>query len=262
MTILLDAHVHFHRCFQAGGFLDAAWRNLSREAAASSQRCLCLTEGADEQALDRLRRAETGQAWAVTGTAETESLTARRRDGPELLLIGGRQIVTREGLEVLALGRRCSIADGAETREVITAIRADGAIPVLPWGFGKWTLRRRRLVAKLLEEEMSPGVFLGDNGGRAAGLPPSRLFALGAARRIWTLPGSDPLPFNSQQERVGSYACLITGSLDSDRPAASLRERLQELREQPPTFGRLQPLPAFLGAQARMQWRKRWKASA
>jgi hypothetical protein len=228
----------------------------------SPQRCLCLVEGTAEQALDRFRRADTGEAWVVTATSEAESLTARGREGEELLLIGGRQIVTREGLEVLAIGRRCPVPDGREIREVIAAIRADGATPVVPWGFGKWAFGRGRLVGELLEEEKSPGLFLGDNGGRAAALPPSRLFELAAARGIWTLPGSDPLPFGSQQERVGTYGCFIAGSLDSGRPAGSLLERLGELQEQPPTFGRLQPLTAFLGVQARMQWRKRWKASA
>jgi hypothetical protein len=265
MAILLDAHVHYHSCFDAKGFLDAAWRNLRpmRQSGGDHQTCLCLTEAAGERALERLHAATTSQLreWRIDVTAEVGSLAARRSDGAELLLVAGRQIVTRDGLEVLALGGSPLGADGAPIRDVIEATRTAGAVPVLPWGFGKWTLGRGATVAAVINESRSPDLFLGDNGGRAALLPPSPLFRAAAARAIWVLPGSDPLPFPSQQDRVGSYGCVVPGSLATARPAASLIERLRALQEQPHTFGRLQRLWRFAEAQLRMQWHKHRRVS-
>lgn len=267
MAILLDTHVHYHPGFVAHVFLDAAWRNLRSAVGPSSgdaQNCLCLTEGNGEHAFERLRRTivtDLGD-WRISATAEAQSLVARRRDDAELLLVAGRQIVTREGLEVLALGGDPPVADGGPIHEVIFATRAAGAAPVLPWGFGKWTFRRGRVVAALLAESRSPDLFLGDNGGRAAAFGPPVLFAAAAAHAVWILPGSDPLPFVQQQERVGSYGCVLPGALDPARPADSLLQSLRSLGKQPETFGRLQALPSFLQAQLRMQWRKRRKALA
>ncbi len=261
MAILLDAHVHYHPAFAAQTLLEAAWHNFRLAGGLSStdfQACLCLTEAAGERAFERLSGSTRSQpgAWQIRPAGDQRSLVARRQDGAELLLVTGRQIVAREGLEVLALGCDPALPDGQAIREVIAETRAAGALPVLPWGFGKWTLRRGRLVAALLDEARSPDLFLGDNGGRAAALP-SPLFAAAMARGIWVIPGSDPLPFAPQQERVGSYGCILPGALDMTQPSGSLLERLRALREQPQTFGQLQPLGAFVTAQLRMQWRKR-----
>ena len=68
-----------------------------------------------------------------------------------VLVIAGRQIVSAERIEVLALGTRTQIPDGQPLAATIDAVRADGALAVLPWGFGKWWGARGRMVDAYLE---------------------------------------------------------------------------------------------------------------
>lgn len=52
--------------------------------------------------------------------------------------MAGRQIVTAEKLEVLALGTDLDIDDGRPIREVLSLVTENGGLPVIPWGAGKW----------------------------------------------------------------------------------------------------------------------------
>jgi hypothetical protein len=141
----------------------------------------------------------------------------------------------------------------------VAAVRAEGGFAVLPWGFGKWTGRRGRVVADYLRGA-DRRVALGDNGGRLGLAPRPRLFddAVRAGRVV--LPGSDPLPFASQTTNAGRYGCVLEGDLDAAAPARDLIDLLVRLETQPCTYGRLESLSGFLGSQLRMQWRKRRRA--
>jgi hypothetical protein len=107
-------------------------------------------------------------AWTLHPTAESTALCLRRPQGPSLLMVRGRQIATREGLEVLAIGCASEIPDGLELEETILASLEADAIVVIPWGFGKWWFERGRHVARLLEGKLAQRIHLGDNGNRAA----------------------------------------------------------------------------------------------
>ena len=78
----------------------------------------------------------------MTTNDEAESLTASSKSGQDLSIVAGRQIVTAENLEILALGFDAGLDDGLPIDEVILAVQAAGALCVLPWGFGKWTGKR------------------------------------------------------------------------------------------------------------------------
>jgi len=134
----------------------------------------------------------------------------------------------------------------------------------LPWGFGKWWFRRGRIVSKLLQSHVTrhverPCLFLGDNGGRLRALPRPRLFGRAETEHVYTLPGSDPLPFVSHERRAGSYGFAFSSQLDYSRPAEKIVQLLRDIDEQPMTFGRLEgPLP-FIRNQVAMQLRKRFR---
>jgi len=59
---------------------------------------------------------------------------------------------------------------------------------------------------------------------------------------VWVLPGSDPLPFRSQETRAGRYGFVLPERLDLNRPAAQIRRFLLECSEQPAIFGRREGL--------------------
>lgn len=253
---LVDAHVHVHPLFPLETFLEGALENFRAAAellGLTATGCLLLAE---MEGRHWFREAQDAVgAWTLARTGEEGSLIARRSTGESLVVVAGRQIATRERLEVLALGRDADIPDGLPLDETLRRVRESGALPVLPWGFGKWSGRRGALVAAALAE---PGgeLYLGDNSNRLqlAGLP--RLLREAGERGVLVLPGTDPLPFPSHAGRAGSFGFVLEGALDPLRPAEDLLLRVRTLREQPRTYGRGETLPRFLRDQASLQLRQ------
>jgi hypothetical protein len=257
LTILLDAHVHLHRCFDPARFLDSARTNFRAAAQAlrrsSGVGCLWLTDTPQERSFSRL--AQGGPAgrsigrWALSQTSEATALTARHESGDTLLLLAGRQISTRERLEVLALGTELDLPSGQSLADTIAGVRESGAIAVIPWGFGKWWFRRSRLLAATLASLSRGGVFVGDNGGRPRVIPRSPLFELAASRGIYNLPGSDPLPLPWEVRKPGRLGAILEAPLDLSQPVAALLRTLRGLRAQPPLFGGPDSLAGFVRSQ-------------
>ena len=219
--LLVDGHVHFHENYDEAAFLEAAHANLSRHGPGFPT--LLLAEMPGQQMFARWRGG--GARWPVTVTREPSSLVL----GSSLLVIAGRQITTAERIEVLAVACIENIANGVALDATIGAIQDAGAVPVLPWGVGKWLGERGRLVANAAARY---NLLLGDNAGRPFGWPRPALF-----QQHVVLPGTDPLWLKTEQERVGTYGFVLEGHFDSDRPAAGVVNALQNLKQSPPVFG-------------------------
>ena len=271
--VLLDAHVHYHRHFSKAAFFAAAAANLraGREhLGLDGSACfgLMLTEshGVDAfggfagQASTSLPNGTPPDGWWFRQTEEDNSLWAVRSSAPDqpLLVIAGRQLVTGEGLEVLALGCRAPLPDGMELRQARDAVIEAGGIPVVPWGFGKWWSQRGRTVAELIDAGNAAGTwFLGDNSGRPKLSRRPPMFARAADRRVFVLPGSDPLPLPGQADKVGRCGFRLSVEFDTDYPARAVLDGLRGSTEQPQTFGRYESLGSFVRDQVAMQRRKR-----
>jgi glycosyltransferase involved in cell wall biosynthesis len=260
---LVDGHVHLHDCFEVPDFLDAAAANFAAAAErlglpAGSAGCLLLVESRGVDYFARLRdgTAPTGR-WSVSPTDEPVSLVARRPGALPIVLVSGRQIVCGEGLEVLAIATRAEFDDGLPLADVIAAIRAAGALAVMPYGFGKWWFGRRRVLDDLLRSAQPGDLFLGDNGNRADLPPPPAAFRAAAQKRLWVLPGSDPLPMPAAVDRAGRNGFVLQGPISGSHPARDLVRLIRELSAQPQTFGRGEALAPFVRNQITMQLRKR-----
>lgn len=264
---LIDAHVHLHRHFNLAAVFDHAAANVARAAAAlrlpaDSFGVLMLTESVGVDRFGELMRcaeqtAETIGPWRVQVCDENESLRLSRSTQHMLIVIAGRQIVTRERLEVLALGTRRRIDDGAPIDETVHEVRRAGALPVIPWGFGKWTGRRARVMRRLIDGPLNEGLFLGDNGGRPRSAPTPPLFRQAGDRGVRLLPGTDPLPFAHQQVRAGRYGFMLPLQGDERRPFQIIHDLLLAQPGQPPIFGERDGWWAFAAAQVAMQWHNR-----
>lgn len=260
VPLLVDAHVHLHACFDRDTFLDAALANFRRGAGELGiggpfLGCLLLAEMEGERWFQRLRGEPGGGRWSFEPTEEESSLVARSAGGERLLVVAGRQVRTREGLEVLGLATTEEFPDGLPFEDALARVRWSGAVPVLPWGFGKWWLYRGGLIEALLRRPEPKWIFLGDNGGRpeVGGTP--RLLREARRRGIPVLPGSDPLPLAGHQARAGSYGFLVQDGVDERQPAAALRQWLRGLAIQPPTFGGCQGLAQFCRDQLNLRTR-------
>jgi hypothetical protein len=245
---LVDSHVHFHACYDLPAFLNGALRNFRK--AGRGVGYLLLTESVGADWFRQWRDGPKTRGWRFEPTSEEESLRAVNEAGERLFLIAGRQIVARERLEVLALGRDLELSDGLPVMETLERARESGALPVLPWGFGKWWGQRGAVMAAALRQDGE--LFLGDNGGRLG--PEPALFRQARRLGIRVLPGSDPLPFSRHEGVAGSYGFVLEHAVDLNKPASTLLRRIRE-SGQPRIFGRRAGLPRFLQDQIGMQLR-------
>ena len=266
---LIDAHVHLHPCYALDAALDAAHANFAAAAAvlapgAAFTGVLMLAEKPDADAFETLAAragaAQGSDRWACTPTAEGCSLRMHRDDGRELLVTAGQQIVAAEDLEVLALGMRDRLPHGRPLRALVQNVAAAGAIPVLAWGFGKWSGQRGALVDSLLADPALPEFFLGDNGGRLRHARPDARFARVEAEGKPILSGSDPPPFPEGFRRIGAFGFRIDGRLDPARPVADLARRLRAPGFAARAYGDGEPIWRFVNQQVRMQLRKRLRS--
>jgi hypothetical protein len=251
-STLIDGHVHFHECFRLSRFLEAAWANRN---AVSCQGPVCLLlaqipEG-DPLRLPREQTSTLSRPWQLVHVA-CGTMVFEREGTPVVFLISGRQLTSKEGLEILALATEADLSSGLPLVDVVASINDVGAVPVLPWGFGKWWFQRGEVLAKLMDTD-GMSFLLGDNGGRPSQMGRPKLLQAAEQKGIAVLAGSDPLPLRGQISRVGSFGSLISGLVDFDDPRTWIQSRLQSLASSPATRGRCRSLAGFLSDQVRIR---------
>lgn len=262
---LIDAHVHIYDCFDIRVVLDSAWNNFQRIARTLAVRnnfigVFLLTETSSDNRFQALAKVagthQQSNTWQFAPTKEDCSLLAVGNENQALVLVAGRQIVTKENLEVLALGTTQSFQDQLSINQVLKQVRDAHALTVLPWGFGKWLAGRGKIVESLLESRKHPELFLGDNSGRLGLLPRSRLFAKAVEQKIVILPGSDPLPFTREMSKPGSFGCILSQPISMDTPAGDIKKALTEPKVSISPFGRAEYPFRFVRNQVAMQFRR------
>lgn len=264
--VLLDAHVHIYDRYPLANFLDSASRNF-REAAeklgvyGGIAAILMLTETSRDHCFSGLQRLADGivtgklnpDDWSFEHTEEPCSLVAKRGDREDLYIIAGRQIVTSERLEVLAIGADREFPEGLPLNDVIELVHESGALPVIPWGFGKWTGLRGKIVRQVLLDKPVADLFLGDNGGRMRYWAEPVQFKIARENGIRILPGSDPLPFASEYWRPGSYGFMLNAPVNSMIPAAEIKKYLLDRDVAITPYGRREGVLRFMKNQLSMQ---------
>ena len=170
-----------------------------------------------------------------------------------IYIMAGRQIITVEGLELLALATDSAFEDGLSISSALTAVREQEAIPVLPWAVGKWLGKRGKLLAGLLEAEKNSDLCLGDNSGRPIFWQNPLHFRQAKKSSMQLLPGTDPLPFTSDVGRVGSFGFMMHGGLTESQPSTDLKQLLRDKEIQLAPFGRLESPLRFIASQIRLR---------
>jgi len=258
--LIADAHVHIHDCFDLSLFLGAAFSNFRH--AALRIYCdrtyipvLLLTEGRGQRVFRRLSEGTekgkdaigqgSGGIFQFYPTGEPESLRIENGERQSLFLVSGRQIMTAERLEVLALSTVSEVPDGLTLEKTVVAVEKEGALPVVPWGFGKWSGRRRRVLMQYLASRREGVFFLGDNGGRPNFLrfPDFQRKTPGGSLKV--LPGSDALPLPSELKKVGSFGFTLEEELDPRRPGDALKRILSNPGVVPIPYGPPESITRF-----------------
>lgn len=255
VRVVLDSHVHLHPIHDEARVLDAAIANARSSLPDAALVWLLLTEMAGVDAFTRLARQPPA---GFDGGLDADGLTLelRRGDGARVRLTAGRQVQTREGLELLALGTRAAIPDGIALCEAIRRAHGAGALAVIPWGVGKWLGRRGHLVADLQAGPDGEEVYLGDNMNRPTVWPTPTQFAtaVSAGRRV--LPGTDPLPLPRHVDRVAAFGLGLEIEPTAVGGFPALRALIADPRVAMQPCGRRSGIPAFLFDQAALRLNK------
>lgn len=227
--LVMDAHVHLYPEYDWRVAVRSLAANLGRSAQGPAVLLGLLTEGAGygffrgvRAAQERYRDGEL----ALEPCRDPGAIAIRAGDRIAAYLIAGRQIITAERLEVLALGSDADIPDGEPVRRVIERVRQAGAVPVLSWAPGKWFFGRGRVVRQLLESAQPGAFLLGDTALRPKGWGYPALLELGRKRGCKVLCGSDPLPLPGEEGRIGGYGVKVRADFDPDMPAESVKRML------------------------------------
>ena len=167
-----------------------------------------MTQAAGERVFEDLQDRSACGSWDIRpAPGEPQSLIATRHDN-WIAVVCGRQVRCERGLEVAALGTLQEFADGKGLQETICEVQANGALACLPWGFGKWSGARGRLVRAALDANDLKLLTVCDNGGRLEILGRPRLVSEAARRGFKVLPGTDPFPFGDDYLRTGGFGFL------------------------------------------------------
>jgi hypothetical protein len=271
--ILVDAHVHIYDCFELEKFFDSAYANF--KAAAERLRhsndftgILLLAETSKDKWFHHLSanadgkdlpRGKNAGNWTFLRTAENCSLCANSKNSEKLFIIAGHQIVSAEGLEVLALVMNGKFQDGIPISQLIKEIKNNDGLPVIPWGFGKWIGRRGKILEALIENANKYDFFLGDNGGRPKFLHRPSLFKLSDQQDIRIIPGTDPLPLKSDNGRAGSFGFGLRNSISNDEPGKDILKCLLDPTSEFEYFGLLEGIYPFLCNQVKLRLKQRSK---
>lgn len=227
--IIADTHVHIYPCHNPGVALMSLIRNLGA-GDQTAVKAAFLAERHDCNSFAALQAGAAGTLPAglvIEPSPEPGCLVVRQDGAAVLYLYAGRQIVTSERLEVLALATESRFAGGLTAEAAIEKVRADGGIPVLAWSPGKWMFARGKIVRALLERFKPGELLVGDTSLRPVWWGMPRLLAEARERGFTLVAGSDPLPFGGEERLGGTYGTLLDGVIDPAHPVRSMREALR-----------------------------------
>ncbi len=229
--MIVDTHMHISREYDVSRILYLCASRL-HALAADCVPIACLTERHDCHIYADLLKTGVESDDYIVGCEVLEggrSIVVRFHHGvPPLFLIPGRQIATKERLEVHCLGNDAFIADGEETKDAIARTLELDATAVLPWGVGKWTFTRRRLVESLMDLFSPAELMLGDSAMRPNFWGEPVAMRKGRLRGYRVLAGSDPLPHELGGRWVGTYATKVESPFHAEAPAKSCLRGLQQ----------------------------------
>ena len=154
---------------------------------------------------------------------------ALKQADQSLIIIAGRQVITKQGLEVLALFNDLQYDDGQDIQTVIDKINENNGIAVLPWGVGKWLGKRGAVITGLLSANKPDRLAIADISARPALWPEPEQFRLARHAGYVCLYGTDPLPLHNDQYRIASAGMRMELPTDPSQAVAELKTRLYRI---------------------------------
>lgn len=248
MKIIVDTHVHLYPFYDLSFALKTLVKNLSSLCPEETLKAAFLTDRFqyrfhEDFLQGKIRFNEPDLS--VTLCADQKTLLVNS-GGSMLYLFPGYQINCTEKLELLAMGLSTPLPDGISLDETLKEIRNQRAIPILPWGAGKWLFKRGKIVERLIPLAKDYSLLFADTFMRPACLPDSRLIKKIHRVQKFLLSGSDPLPMKGEEEFLGKYATLFEGEFDPQNPLFSMQAILLSGFQPFTSLGKRTTLPHFI----------------
>ncbi len=238
MNIIADTHIHFYPCYDLKQSLRVLRSNMA-SLGPDSLHFAFLAERHDCHYFQAIKEKKLEISSSPVQVNDLgEALLLLEEGYNDLFLFAGRQIITRERLEVLALTTDQVIPDGLPVKEVIERINRTGAVAVLSWAPGKWFSKRGKIVAGLLADYSASEFLLGDTTLRPWCWLEPLLMKKGVTSGFSVVAGSDPLPFAGEEKMMGRYLSRWQMEFDMGNPVGSVRSYLKESGKYPERIGR------------------------
>ncbi|MEE9446900.1 MAG: hypothetical protein V3V09_03010 [Arenicellales bacterium] len=204
-TAVIDTHLHLYPNYD----LAKAFNQLlssSADFGPEVTRIACLAERHDCHYFQSIAQGDMQvSGFTLLNSNEAELTLKRDKDQLSLTLLPGRQVITQENIEVLALACAQDVADGQPALDVIYQVNQLNGVPVVAWSPGKWFGVRGELVKKLITELKPQDFMLGDTTLRPYGWGTPKIMQQAQAKGFGVIAGSDPLPFAGEESWLGTY---------------------------------------------------------
>ncbi len=230
MKIVADTHVHIYPCYDLQTFSDMLEQNLKKVGAGQTIRLGFLTERHDCSFFDDVKTGKVDLALLCGGNIkigpDESSLIRDNGSGEKCILLPGRQVVTEERIEILALATTVNVPDGMLAVDTVTMILDNGGVPVVAWAPGKWFGARGDVVRNLLDSFNPARLLIGDSSMRPTVWAEPLIMRDARKRGFRIIAGSDPLPFSGEETIAGTYCSVFDASFGLASPLASARNML------------------------------------
>ncbi len=227
MKIVADTHVHLYSCYD----LNVAFNTLRNNLNKISTNATCLAFLAERHDCHYFSEIINKGASFISPEIQVDrfnnSVCLKEKGYPDLFLFAGRQIITSERIEILALTIDESIPDGLPAQKVIETVVDHGGIPVLSWAPGKWFGGRGELIENLITTGSSRDMVLGDTTLRPWCWGEPKKMEKAVRNGYAVLAGSDPLPFAGEEKKMGKYVSTWDSDFDLSDPVGSVRSLMK-----------------------------------
>ncbi|MEN8154179.1 MAG: hypothetical protein ABFR75_09150 [Acidobacteriota bacterium] len=263
--ILIDGHVHLYDNFDIDTFVDSITKNFKKytdvenHEFSAAVKMIFLTEARENEYFSRIENNSLpfrNKDIHAEKTGEKGSILLKQNGSSLFYIIKGRQIITKENIEILSIGPGSKIKDGLPAAEVIEILRERDELAILAWGVGKWFSKRGKIVKGLMKTHKFPNLLIGDNSARPSIWLKPLIYKEGEKLGIPVISGSDPLPLPGEEKKGGSYFFTINGKFDSEKPFLSIKKILKLEIKELKLSGKRDSLFSFLKRQSKILLKK------
>ncbi len=226
MRIVADTHLHLYPCYDLVPALKGLMHSLhivSDEAIAIGM----LAERHDCHFFSAISNGLLDNDFKVEKSKEKSTVVKLTDKDRSLYLYAGRQVISSERIEILAVTTDSEIPDGLPAKAIIDKILGEGAVPVLSWAPGKWFFQRKKVVSDLLQSFSPKQLVIGDTSLRPTIWQEPLLMKRARKQGYSIICGSDPLPFAGEESMMGRYYSTCDTNFDTSNPLRSIRSLLQ-----------------------------------